>query len=111
MGELTRYECPHCGRSYEEMRGALMSDMGSERGLWRERRRLFMRDFRDCLRGIERDASPKPGESWLRDRLHALNPRALRANLLEWPDYDTDENIRCRRCGVRMEPTISAMVD
>ena len=111
MGELTTYECPQCGRRYREMRGALMSDMGSEKGVRRERRRLFMREFRDRLRGIERDASPKPGENWVLDRIHRLDPKALPVNQFEWPDYETNENIRCRRCGVPMQATWGAMVD
>ena len=111
MGEVTGYECPRCGRRYKEMRGALMSDMGSEKGVRRERRRLFMREFRDRLRGIERDASPKPGENWVLDRMHRLNRKALPLNQFEWPDYGSEENIRCRRCGVRLQPTLVAMVD
>ena len=54
MGEITEYRCPQCGRSFEEMRGALMSDMGPEPAERRERRRLFMRGFRDRLHGIKR---------------------------------------------------------
>jgi hypothetical protein len=88
-----------------------MSDMGQERGVRRERRRLFMRDIRDRLRGIQRDASPKPGENWACDQLHRVQPKALRLNEFEWPDYDTDENIRCRRCDLRMEPTMGALLD
>ena len=93
MAELIQYSCPECGRSYKEFRGALMSDLGSEKGVRRERRRLFMRGFRDRLRGIERDIPAKPD----RDEI--------------FPDYDTDENIRCRRCGVRMEPGEVMLLD
>jgi DNA-directed RNA polymerase subunit RPC12/RpoP len=93
VAELVRYSCPKCGRSYTETRGALMSDMGWEKGAERERRRLFMRGSRDRLRGIERDI---PDKAQLREPLTAL---------------DGDENIRCRRCGLRMEPMNLAMVD
>ena len=57
MGEITEYRCPECGRSFEEMRGALMSDMGPEPAERRERRRLFMRGLRDRLHGIKRAPS------------------------------------------------------
>ena len=93
MAELTHYSCPSCGLSYKETRGAFMSDLGGEKGARRERRRLFMRGFRDRLRGIERDIPPKPD----RDEI--------------FPDYDTDENIRCRLCGVRLEQSVVMMLD
>ena len=95
VAELVRYSCPKCNRTYTEMRGPLMSDMGSERAAKREQRRLFMRGLRDRLRGIERDP-----------------PRATDEDD-EWPaySYQVDENIRCRRCGLRMEPTRLALVD
>jgi DNA-directed RNA polymerase subunit RPC12/RpoP len=93
VAELVRYSCPKCGRSYTEMRGPLMSDMGWEKGAERERRRLFMRGFRDRLRGIKRDIPEKDEDAEI------------------WIDSGADENIRCRRCGLRMEPATIAMVD
>lgn len=93
MAELIAYTCPRCGLCYKEMRGALMSDLGGETGARRERRRLFMRGFRDRLRGIKRDIPPKPDKDEI------------------FPDYDTDENIRCRRCGVRLESSVLMMLD
>ena len=88
MGELIRFECPRCGRGVEEFRGALMSDLGMERALKRERRRLFMRGFRDRLRGIKRGVPIEP----------------------ETESYHFDE-LTCRRCGQVMKPTMFAMVD
>ena len=72
MGEITEYRCPQCGRSFEEMRGALMSDMGPEPAERRERRRLFMRGFRDRLHGIKRAPSD--------------NDRSARGRYLRWLD-------------------------
>lgn len=93
MAELVRYSCPKCGRSYTETRGPLMSDMGWEKGAERERRRLFMRGFRDRLLGIKRDI---PDKAQLDDPL---------------PELYGDENIRCRRCGLEMIPTRLALLD
>ena len=93
MGEITEYRCPQCGRSFEEMRGALMSDMGPEPAERRERRRLFMRGLRDRLHGIKRapSAAVAVGDEWL-------------VGLGE-------EELTCRRCGVEMEPGIRMLVD
>ena len=93
MGEITEYRCPQCGRSFEEMRGALMSDMGPEPAERRERRRLFMRGLRDRLHGIKRAPSEAVvvGDEWLVGM--------------------GEEKLTCRRCGVEMEPGMTAMVD
>ena len=93
MGEITEYRCPQCGRSFEEMRGALMSDMGPERAERRERRRLFMRGIRDRLHGIKRAPSEAvaAGDAWLGGM--------------------GEEELTCRRCGVGMEPGMTALVD
>ena len=88
VGELIRFECPGCGRSLEEVRGPLMSDMGWERAERRERRRLFMRGLRDRMRGVER------GEPIGREDE-------------EYPFYE----LTCRRCGLEMKPTMFAMLD
>ena len=93
MGEITEYRCPQCGRSFEEMRGALMSDMGPEPAARRERRRLFMRGLRDCLHGIKRAASETVavGDAWLVG--------------------SGEEELTCRRRGVGMEPGMRMLVD
>ena len=93
MGEITEYRCPQCGRSFEEMRGALMSDMGPEPAERRERRRLFMRGLRDRLHGIKRAPSEAVavGDAWL----VGLG----------------GEELTCRRCGVEMEPGMRMLVD
>ena len=93
MGEIIEYRCPQCGRSFEEMRGALMSDMGPEPAERRERRRLFMRGLRDRLHGIKREPSEAMavGDEWLVG--------------LE------GEELTCRRCGVEMEPGMRMLVD
>ena len=81
------------GRSFEEMRGALMSDMGPEPAERRERRRLFMRGLRDRLHGIKRAPSETVavGDAWL------VGPG--------------EEELICRRCGVEMEPGVRMLVD
>ena len=93
MGEITEYRCPQCGRSFEEMRGALMSDMGPEPAERRERRRLFMRGLRDRLHGIKRAPSEPVavGDAW------RVGPGL--------------EELTCRRCGVEMEPGMRMLVD
>jgi DNA-directed RNA polymerase subunit RPC12/RpoP len=93
MGEIVEYRCPRCGRSFEEMRGALMSDMGPEPAERRERRRLFMRGPRDRLHGIKRAPSEAVavGDEWL----VGLGV----------------EELTCRRCGVEMEPGMRLLVD
>ena len=93
MGQITEYRCPQCGRSFEEMRGALMSDMGPEPAERRERRRLFMRGLRDRLHGIKRAPmeTVAVGDAWL----GGLGEEAL----------------TCRRCGVEMEPGMRMLVD
>ena len=93
MGEIIEYLCPQCGRTFKEMRGALMSDMGPEPAERRERRRLFMRGFRDRLHGIKR----APSET-------VLVSDAWRVGLGE-------EELTCRRCGVGMEPGMRMLVD
>ena len=93
MGQITEYRCPQCGRSFEEMRGALMSDMGPEPAERRERRRLFMRGPRDRLHGIKR-APPErvaAGDEWL------VGPGG--------------EELTCRRCVVEMGPGLRMSVD
>ena len=93
MGEIIEYRCPQCGRSFKEMRGALMSDMGPEPAERRERRRLFMRGLRDRLHGIKR----APSETVVvgGERIVGLN----------------GEELTCRRCGVEMEPGMRIFVD
>ena len=93
MGEITEYRCPQCGRSFEEMRGALMSDMGPEPAERRERRRLFMRGLRDRLHGIKRARSETVA---IRDA---------------WAVDGDVEELSCRRCGVGMEPGLRMLVD
>lgn len=88
MAELIGYRCPKCGRKYKELRGPLMSDMGTDRAEKRERRRQFMRGFRDRVRGIERHETPEGRE-----------------DIYAFPEFS------CRRCGVPMEHTWGAMVD
>ena len=88
VGELIRFECPQCGRSLEEVRGPLMSDMDWERAERRERRRLFMRGFRDRMRGVVR-GDPIGHED---------------------EEYPFDE-LTCRRCGLEMKQTMFAMLD
>ncbi len=92
MAEIVEYRCPQCGRSFEEMRGALMSDMGREPAERRERRRLFMCGQRDRLHGIKR-ASAEPlvvGD----ERFVGLD----------------GEEPTCRRCGAGMEPGARTLV-
>ena len=91
MGQITEYRCPQCGRSFEEMRGALMSDMGPEPAERRERRRLFMRGLRDRLHGIKRAPSEPVG--------YVMIIGSERAEL------------SCRRCGVRMDSGLTMLVD
>ena len=88
MAELIAYKCPRCGRGFKEMRGPLMSDMGTDRAEKRERRRQFMRGFRDRVRGIERHETPEGRE-----------------DIYAFPEFT------CRRCGVPMEQAWGAMVD
>jgi hypothetical protein len=93
MGEIIEYRCPQCGRSFEEMRGALMSDMGPEPAERRERRRLFMRGLRDRLHGIKR--APSETAAVADARLIGLD----------------GEELACRRCGLGMEVASRALVD
>ena len=88
MAELIAYRCPKCGRRYKEMRGPLMGDFGFEKAERRERRREFLRGFRDRVRGIERHETPEGRE-----------------DIYAFPEFS------CRRCGVPMEHTWGAMVD
>lgn len=93
MGEVVEYRCPQCGRTFEEMRGALTSDKGPEAAEGRERRRLFMRGLRYRLHGIKRapSATAGVGDEWL-------------VGLGEG-------ELTCRRCGVEMEPGLRMLVD
>ena len=93
MGQITEHRCPQCSRSFEEMRGALMSDMGPEPAERRERRRLFMRGLRDRLHGIKRAPSETVavGDEWL-------------------VGMDGEE-LTCRRCGAGMEAGMRMLVD
>lgn len=88
MAELVGYRCPQCGRRYKELRGPLMSDMGTDWAARRERVHMFMRGTRDRLRGIERRVMPETEENW-------------------FPTYE----ISCRRCGLPMDQYTLAMVD
>jgi hypothetical protein len=93
MGEISEYRCPQCGRSFKEMRGALMSDMGPEPAERRERSRLFMRGLRDRLHGIKRVSAATAA---VRDA---------------WRVGMGVEELTCRRCGVGMEPGMRMQVD
>ena len=88
MASLIRFSCPKCGRSVTELHGPLMSDMGRDRYEKRERRRNFMRGFRDRVRGVERAEPSEPDSGW----------------------YEVSE-LTCRRCRLPMVPTTIAMVD
>ena len=93
MGEITEYRCPQCGRTFKEMRGALMSDMGPEPAERRERRRLVMRGLRDRLHGIKRAPS---------DTMVVGDMRIAGLD---------GEELTCRRCGVEMLAGARVMVD
>ena len=75
------------------MRGALMSDMGPEPADRRERRRLFMRGFRDRLHGIKRG----PSETVVVEDARTVGL--------------ADERLTCRRCGVGMVAGMRMLVD
>ncbi len=107
MASLNLYQCPNCGRSFSEMRGPLMGDLGPEPAEKREQRRLMLRPLRDRLRGIKRrppqasDISDTPGAS---DASDAPDPE------LRFVDLDS-ELIICRRCDLVMPIGMRARVD
>ncbi len=113
MASLNLYQCPKCGRSFSEMRGPLMGDLGPEPAEKREQRRLMLRPLRDRLHGIKRrppqasdtgdapdtsDTSDAPGAS------DASDPE------LRFVDLDS-ELIICRRCDLAMPVVMRARVD
>ncbi len=110
MASLNLYQCPKCGRSFSEMRGPLMGDLGPEPAEKREQRRLMLRPLRDRLHGIKRrppqasDTSDTPGAS---DNIDT--PDAPDAEL-RFVDLDS-ELIICRRCDLVMPIGMRARVD
>ncbi len=116
MASLNLYQCPKCGRSFSEMRGPLMGDLGPEPAEKREQRRLMLRPLRDRLHGIKRrppqasdtgdtsGASDTPGASDVSD-----TPDAPDAEL-RFVDLDS-ELIICRRCDLVMPVGMRARVD
>ncbi len=107
MASLNLYQCPKCGRSFSEMRGPLMGDLGPEPAEKREQRRLMLRPLRDRLHGIKRrppqasDISDTPGASDTSDAPDAE---------LRFVDLDS-ELIICRRCDLVMPVGMRARVD
>ncbi len=93
MAAVVKYRWPSCGRTFKEMRGALMGDMGPEPAECRERRRHVMRGRRDRLHGTKRAPSETvaAGDEWL------IGPGV--------------QELPCRRCGARMEPGVRMMAD
>jgi len=110
MASLNLYQCPKCGRSFSEMRGPLMGDLGPEPSEKREQRRLMLRPLRDRLHGIKRrppqasDISDTPGASDTSDTSDAPDAE------LRFVDLDS-ELIICRRCDLVMPVWMRAMVD
>ncbi len=107
MASLNLYQCPKCGRSFSEMRGPLMGDLGPEPAEKREQRRLMLRPLRDRLHGIKRrppqasDISDTPDTSDTPDAPDAE---------LRFVDLDS-ELIICRRCDLVMPVGMRARVD
>ncbi len=110
MASLNLYQCPKCGRSFSEMRGPLMGDLGPEPAEKREQRRLMLRPLRDRLHGIKRrppqasDTGDTPDTSDTSD-----TPDAPDAEL-RFVDLDS-ELIICRRCDLVMPVGMRARVD
>ncbi len=110
MASLNLYQCPKCGRSFSEMRGPLMGDLGPEPAEKREQRRLMLRPLRDRLHGIKRrppqasDISDTPGASDASDTSDAPDAE------LRFVDLDS-ELIICRRCDLVMPVGMRARVD
>ncbi len=116
MASLNLYQCPKCGRSFSEMRGPLMGDLGPEPAEKREQRRLMLRPLRDRLHGIKRrppqasdtgdtsGASDTPGASDTSDTSDAPDAE------LRFVDLDS-ELIICRRCDLVMPVGMRARVD
>ncbi len=113
MASLNLYQCPNCGRSFSEMRGPLMGDLGPEPSEKREQRRLMLRPLRDRLHGIKRrppqasDISDTPGAS---DAPDASGTPDTSDPELRFVDLDS-ELIICRRCDLAMPVWMRAMVD
>ncbi len=107
MASLNLYQCPKCGRSFSEMRGPLMGDLGPEPAEKREQRRLMLRPLRDRLHGIKRrppqasDTGDAPDTSDTSDAPDAE---------LRFVDLDS-ELIICRRCDLVMPVGMRARVD
>ncbi len=107
MASLNLYQCPNCGRSFSEMRGPLMGDLGPEPSEKREQRRLMLRPLRDRLHGIKRrspQASDTIDTSDTPDASDASDPE------LRFVDLDS-ELIICRRCDLVMPVGMRARVD
>ncbi len=110
MASLNLYQCPKCGRSFSEMRGPLMGDLGPEPAEKREQRRLMLRPLRDRLHGIKRrppqasDISDTPGASDASGTSDAPDAE------LRFVDLDS-ELIICRRCDLVMPVVMQARVD
>ncbi len=110
MASLNLYQCPNCGRSFSEMRGPLMGDLGPEPSEKREQRRLMLRPLRDRLHGIKRrppqasDTGDAPDTSDTGDTSDAPDAE------LRFVDLDS-ELIICRRCDLVMPVGMRARVD
>ncbi len=125
MASLNLYQCPKCGRSFSEMRGPLMGDLGPEPAEKREQRRLMLRPLRDRLHGIKRrppqasDISDTPGASDTSDTSDAPDTSDISdaPGASDTPDpelrfVDLDsELIICRRCDLVMPVVMRARVD
>ncbi len=113
MASLNLYQCPKCGRSFSEMRGPLMGDLGPEPAEKREQRRLMLRPLRDRLHGIKRrppqasDTGDTPGAS---DTGDAPDTSDAPDAELRFVDLDS-ELIICRRCDLVMPVGMRARVD
>ncbi len=104
MASLNLYQCPKCGRSFSEMRGPLMGDLGPEPSEKREQRRLMLRPLRDRLHGIKRRP---PQASDISDTSGASDTSDAE---LRFVDLDS-ELIICRRCDLVMPIGMRARVD
>ncbi len=104
MASLNLYQCPKCGRSFSEMRGPLMGDLGPEPAEKREQRRLMLRPLRDRLHGIKR----RPPQA--SDNIDTPDTSDAPDAELRFVDLDS-ELIICRRCDLVMPVGMRARVD
>jgi len=116
MASLNLYQCPKCGRSFSEMRGPLMGDLGPEPAEKREQRRLMLRPLRDRLHGIKRrppqasDTGDAPDTSDTPDAPDTSDTSDAPDAELRFVDLDS-ELIICRRCDLAMPVGMQARVD